>query len=175
MYYESVRRDFLDYFNCVEEYCVSIERNHVDNKVHLHAYLKYTELLFLNEVREFLSWYGGTLNIQSVKSRRNVLKYISKGDTENLFNCRESEVSFSYRSVAWSRRTPSFRYSDTFVLEHPQYIRLLQILHSEVRSGLHCERSVMCNVSEFWAGWCMQVLLYLRELFIEGECGKDCM
>jgi hypothetical protein len=44
-YYESIRSDFLDYFESVEEYCVSVECNHVDNKCHIHAYLSFSKLM----------------------------------------------------------------------------------------------------------------------------------
>jgi hypothetical protein len=81
-----------------------------------------------------LSFHEGTLNVRSVKSRRNVLKYISKEDKELITNIRESELSFYYRTICWARRTQAFRYNDPFVLEHPQYYRLLQEVHKEVQS-----------------------------------------
>ena len=124
-YYASVRSDFLQYFEGVETYCVSVEYYHINkSQCHIHAYLKFYDLIDFDYVRECLSWFEGVVNIQRARSRRNVLKYVSKEDREVYFNCRVSELSFSYRAYVWSRNTPTFRFSDSFVLEHPQYYRL---------------------------------------------------
>jgi len=34
-------------------------------------------------------------------------------------------LTFFYRVRSWARRTPTFRFNDSFVLEHPQYYRFL--------------------------------------------------
>jgi hypothetical protein len=130
--YEGIRSDFLHYFDDTEDYCVSIECNHVNKLKHLHAYLQFYELLDVSEVRNCISWFEHTINIQNVKSKRNVLKYKSKEDDEIFFNCRESDLSFSYRAKAWARHTRTFRYDESFVLEYPQYYRLLSELQREV-------------------------------------------
>jgi hypothetical protein len=51
-YYESIRSDFLLYFEGVEEYCVSVEKKHVNKLCHIHAYLNLRSLCSLVEVRE---------------------------------------------------------------------------------------------------------------------------
>jgi hypothetical protein len=79
-YYEGIRSDFLCYFDDIEEYCVSIECNHVNNNFHLHAFLSFNNLYNCNDVRDRLSWFEHTISVQNVKSKRNVLKYISKED-----------------------------------------------------------------------------------------------
>jgi hypothetical protein len=122
-------------------------------------------LLYFEGFEDFVSFHVSTLNVQSVKSRRNVLKYISKEDEDLFFDIRESKLSFGYQAGSWARRTPTFRYSDPFVLEHPQYYRLLHELHSERRVGRSCSVSGVQTVCEWWPGWCMQVLLPLRKLF----------
>lgn len=162
-YYESIRQDFLEYFVGVEEYCVSVEQHHVNKRVHLHAFLLFKELVSCDDIRLCLSFHDSTVNVQVCRSRRNVLKYITKEDEEVFFNCRESELSFYYRSHAWARRTPAFRFGDSFVMEHPQYYRLLQQLHSEVQFRLRSYKTNIINVSTFWPGWCMQVLCYVRD------------
>jgi hypothetical protein len=45
VYYESVRSDFLQYFDCVETYCVSIEGLNCNKVYHLYAYLCFKCLL----------------------------------------------------------------------------------------------------------------------------------
>jgi hypothetical protein len=52
IYYEDIRRDFLDYFSGIEEYCVSIENNHVNKLCHIHAYLSFYDLMKTVDVRE---------------------------------------------------------------------------------------------------------------------------
>jgi hypothetical protein len=59
-----------------------------------------------------------------------------------LFNCRLSELLFSYRAYAGARSSPAFRFSDPFVLEHPQYYRLLQEIHSEVHDGQRNSKAI---------------------------------
>jgi hypothetical protein len=63
-YYEDIRRDFYNYFDDIEEYCESTEKNHVNKFVHVHAYIKFYNLKTLSEVRDVLSLYDGTLNVK---------------------------------------------------------------------------------------------------------------
>jgi hypothetical protein len=180
-YYESVREDFLCNFECVETYCVSIEKSSENDKVHLHCYLKLTVIVSCDDIRDVISWSEGTINVQCVKSRRNVLKYISKEDKTPLFNCRSSELSFSYRASAWTRNSPSFSFTDCFVLEHPQYYRLLRELHNEIHSGQAWRKSVRKYFPlYFWPGWGYEVLLQIykqlwckerRALYLHGLSG----
>jgi hypothetical protein len=58
----------------------------------------------------------------------------------------------------------TFRLHDPFVLEHPQYYRLLHELHSERRVGLPRDISNISIVEEWWPSWGMQVLLRLYTL-----------
>jgi hypothetical protein len=178
--YEGVRSDFLCYFNDLEEYCVSIEINHANKGDHLHAYLCFKCLLDCEDIRNCLSWFEGTVNVQNVKSKRNVLKYITKEDDEAFFNIAESQLSFYYRSKNWARRTRTFRYDDPFVLEYPQYYRLLSELHREVSNRPNGNKINYSIPNEFWPGWCMQVLLAVvskirgkswKALYIYGESG----
>jgi hypothetical protein len=53
-YYADIRCDFLSYFNNIETYCVSVEKNNINKKCHVHAYLKFYDLLSVCEVRELL-------------------------------------------------------------------------------------------------------------------------
>jgi hypothetical protein len=121
--------------------------------------------VIFNLFDDFVSFHVSSLTVQSVQSRRNVFQCILKEDEDLFFNIRESALSFGYRTGSWSRRTSPFRYSDPFVLEHPQYYRLLHELHSQRRVGRSCSVSGVKTVCEWWPGWCTQVLLSLRELF----------
>jgi hypothetical protein len=157
-YYEGIREDFLCQSDDIEEYCVSIESHEVNNKVRLHAYLQFYNLLDVLDVRDCVSWFEGTINIQNVKSKRNVLKYITKEDKDAYFNCTEASLSY-YRARAWSTRTRTFRYDDPFVLEYPQYYRLLSELHREVAIRSNGNKPTYKCPEMWWPGWCMSVLL----------------
>jgi hypothetical protein len=109
-------------------------------------------------IRECAEWHDSVINIQSVKSKINVLLYISKDDPELIFNCRLGELSIYYRTLEWARRTPSFRFSDSFAVEHGQYYKLLQVIHFEIWSRQRSKPIVPRVIREWWPGWPVQVL-----------------
>lgn len=162
-YYESICEDFTSFFEDLETYCVGIEKYKVNNKDHILAYLKFKSLYFLSEVRDCVSWFESSINVQPVRSRRNVLKYVSKEDEKVYFNCRIGELSFYYRSLDWARNTRSFRFMDPFVMEHPNYYRVLQDLHFEVHARHSCVQRVVPYVEKFYPGWGLEILLHLHQ------------
>jgi hypothetical protein len=169
-YYESVRSDFLAYFEGLETYCVSIEKNHANSEVHIHAFLKFHVQCTCDFLREVLSFFEGTVNVQCCKSRRNVLRYITKEDQSPLFNCRSSELSFAYRANVWCRSTLSWSYKDPFVLEHPQYYRLLREMHSEEHSRSFCRKPARQILPlYFWPGWALELLLQVYKQLWQKE------
>lgn len=174
-YYDDIRSDLLDYFEGVKEYCVSVEKYHTSdyiNKVHLHCYLEFYDLFKCVEVRECVSWFERTVNVESVKSKRNVLLYITKEDEFPLFNCREALLAFQYRARAWARRTPRFSANDAFVLEHTNKYRVLQELHREIRIKLRRVKGNYPAPAEWWSGWRMLVLSFIRERLAKRQSGK---
>lgn len=177
-YYDRIRSDFLLYFDGVEEYCVSIE-GFTKPTVHCHAYLKFHDFAYFEILRDLIP-VSGTVNIQVCKSRRNTLKYVTKEDECPLFNCSESELSFAYRARAWAKRTPLFRFYDPFVLEYPQYYRLLSELHKEVCDRRRSVVPVNGLLSTWYPGWAMSMyeslaaFIYKRsskQLYIYGPSG----
>ena len=164
-YYADIRSDLLSYFEDTKEYCVSVEKYHSENsnkQVHLHAYIEFHSLWRVSEVRERVAWFDHTIDVQSVKSKRNVLLYITKEDDLPLFNCREALLSFQYRARAWARRTQRFSADDPFVLEHTNKYRVLQELHREIRSKQKRQRKDYPPPSHFWGGWRMQVFAFVH-------------
>jgi hypothetical protein len=168
VYYEGVRSDFLQYFDSIETYCVSIEGLSSVNKVkHLHAYLKFVNGVSFEYVRDCLSRFPGTANVQSVRSRRNVLRYITKEDERPYFNCGSGELSFYYRAHEWARSTPTFRVSDSFVMEHPQYYRLLREVFNEINDRSARSKHDVHLPRSWWPNWGMDVLL---QVFDQCRC-----
>lgn len=171
--YGEIKEDFISNFHNIEEYCVSIEKHHASKyPYHLHAYIKLKECASCVEVREILesiTEFG--FNVQPCRSRKSVLKYITKEDAEPLFNCSEAELSFAYRARAWARRTPTFRFSDPFVLEHTNKWKYLRELHNEISSFSERRIGIAFNVERWWGGWCMSALLWARDI-IAGKGSK---
>jgi hypothetical protein len=89
-----------------------------------------------------------------------------KEDSEPYFNCKSSELSFYYRALAWCTRTPTFQYTDPFVLEHCNRYRFIQEMHREVRSRQCCARTNVKSPKVFWPSWALKVLLSIYEQFL---------
>lgn len=71
--------------------------------------------------------------VQTVRNERNYLKYITKSDSTPLFKgISESSLSFFYNALQWAENTREFDFCDPFVLNHPQYYKLLEQVHSSV-------------------------------------------
>jgi hypothetical protein len=179
--YEDIREDFLSYFEGVETYCVSVEHSDgVSGVPHLHAYLKFYELVDCDYVRNNLSFWPGTINVAVYKSRKTFLKYITKEDEKPFFNCPVGELLFHYRALQWALRSPTFEFSSPFVVEHCNKYRYLQEFHSEIRRRCKgCRPNIKCP-SLFWPSWGLEVLQQICEqffhrcrkaLFLYGESG----
>jgi hypothetical protein len=83
--YDSVRSEFLSYFQFVNSYCIGLEKHHLSRDYHLHAWIEFLHGYTINQVKHlFLFWFEGTVNVQSCKSSRNWLKYITKEDDDPL-------------------------------------------------------------------------------------------
>jgi hypothetical protein len=102
--YHQVRSDFLDYFEGVDTYCIGLEYNHANGNCNLHAYLKFNRRRGCVDVIE-ACFPEGTINVQSCKSSRNWLKYITKEDVEPLYNCKVRTVRSMIRETRRQRRT----------------------------------------------------------------------
>lgn len=120
--YEDIRSDFLSSFFGVLTYCVALEKSKNSSRVstHLHAFLEFESGWLLSDLNVYVRsiWPDTHVDIQSCKSRRNILKYITKEDTCCIFNCKVSELNFNYRVFDWASTTDSFRHNDPFVVEH---------------------------------------------------------
>lgn len=120
--YDTVREDFLEAFDSVLTYCVAIEKSCNSSRVsyHLHAFLEFKDKIFLSDLNHYIRsvWPDTHFDLQSCKSRRNVLKYITKEDIHCIFNCKISELNFNYRIFHWASNCDVFRHNDPFVVEH---------------------------------------------------------
>jgi hypothetical protein len=147
---------------------------------HLHAYLKFYNLVDCEFVRNVLFLWSGTVHIAVCKSRKAYLKYITKEDENPFFNCAAGELSFYFRAVQWVLRLPTFKFSDCFVVEHCNKYRYLQELHQEIRSRLKSGCPNAKCPSVFWPSWGLKVLQQIcqqlfhrcsKPLLLHGESG----
>lgn len=139
--YLGIREDVLGVLQTFQEvlvYCIAVEVNHVSRDIvnHCHFYIKFKEKYRLLDLNLYLRncWEGYHFDIQSCKSTKSALKYISKEDKDLIFNCRVSDLSFFYRSYYWARNKENFYFTDPFVVEHSNKYRYLSRFHAEVRS-----------------------------------------
>lgn len=113
-------------------FCIT-EEKHFDQTLHHHIFFRTNENISFEEVSYWIEEiYGKHGNYQSVRCEKNVLKYITKSDINPLFfGCDDSLFNFAYRARKWAEQTTVYKDSDPFVLNHPQYYKLLQRVHSE--------------------------------------------
>jgi hypothetical protein len=69
--YDTVREDFVDWFESLETYCVVLEKHKDNGKFHLHAYLKFYDGVRCELLRWIVSSYDtGAIDIQPCRSRK---------------------------------------------------------------------------------------------------------
>lgn len=185
-YYESVRKDFLAWYSEVITFCIAVEVSRVSSRVsyHLHAYLEFLTPCLLSDLREYIKTclqineWPTRFDVQSCRSTRNVLKYISKEDRNIFYNCKLSMLSFNYRSYMWALSVDKFSFSDPFVQEHRFCYRFLQKMFDDVKSklvkptGLRKCVKAYCNwsldVCIWWNNFLKTVGFRKKQLFIYG-------
>ena len=137
-------------FMSLEDLCsklVVAEEKHYDEQSHHHIYMRTVDKYHVGDVVSMLKEIydmdehedvlaSGQLNVSTVRSEKSVLRYVSKEDCEPLIKgiC-ENQLSFYYRSIKWAANTPTFSVADPFVLNHPQYYKLLSDVHEQVHSN----------------------------------------
>lgn len=173
-YYESVRKDFKEWFSELVTFCIAVETSRVSKRVsfHLHAYLEFENKLFLSDLREYLESCMLTVyeevwrfDIQSCKSTKSVLKYITKEDRNPFYNCKMTMLHFNYRSYMWALSTPRFLHSDPFVQEHRFCYRFLEKLWNDVRfEQKFSERDKLLRVETCFANWTMDVATWWNNI-----------
>lgn len=186
--YLEVRADFLEFFEHLDivTYCVAVEKTVSDiDKFHLHAYLEFSNDYYLADIRDIIesSFVDCNFDLQSCRSKRNCLKYITKEDKNALFNCKESSLNFYLRSILWARRTVQFKYSDPFVVEHSNRYKFLMALHEEIRKEEFLKEDLFhgfvqmtlvysqwtIDVANWWNDWVVNGFhLRKKQLFLYG-------
>lgn len=190
--YDLVRQDFIDYisnFNKVVTFCVSVEKSEVSNSVdyHMHIYLSFEMCMLLVELREIIVslYQSNYLDVQSCRSKKSTLKYITKEDRNPFFNCKLSETHINYQMYIWALHNPVFEFTHPFVQQHRNNYKFLQSFHSEmqfkkVSKFLGFKKVEIVNdcwamiVGEWWNKNIGFRALKQKQLYIYGQsnCGK---
>jgi len=98
-------------------YCVALEQ-HEDGGNHLHAYAEWAERLDVRDERYF-DLDGCHPNIQSVRNRTSVLKYIQKGG-DYIGNCETSSSTTTRYGELIERATGASDFLGLVVQHHPR-------------------------------------------------------
>lgn len=159
--YKSIREDIIESFSHVVSYLCAIESSSTSISVsnHAHVFLEFSVGVYLSELVEYCQcvFNGMKLDVQSVRRRADVLKYISKEDKFLYTNIKSSSLHFNYRAYQWAKGAPKFHFSDPFVMEHRFCYHFLQNLHREVRNSLIAPFYGFDKVNVGHLGWHLRV------------------
>lgn len=166
--YRNARKDFLmNYCNFeIISYCICMEKsNNATTDFHLHAFLEFSEKIDVETVRLITSAINPaeSFDVQPCKSKKSVLKYITKEDKSPYSNLRSSLFHFNYRVFKWANNAPVFRCTDDFVVEHRNYYKFLERYYYENKQNiLRPFNGFNMNVNVHH-GWPLLVAQWFRE------------
>lgn len=114
-------------------YCIAKEVSNNDNCVyHVHIYLELKDKDYLSNIVQFFTdSFACKMDVQSVKSRKSVLKYISKEDDMLLTNIKASSLSFFYQLNSFVKSTKKFDITHNFVVMHWNRYRFIERYYNE--------------------------------------------
>lgn len=72
------------------------------------------------------SKYILNVDCKPCRSKKSILKYVTKCDKSPLFNCSTSKFHFNYRIYEWASNTDVFDIEDDFVVDHRQHLIFLK-------------------------------------------------
>lgn len=143
-----------DVFERLSPLCLSLvvsEELHYNQRTHHHIFLRSYQPVDLNRIRLTFNQiyqlnpsqpnYADILHIESCRSEKTWLKYITKQDADPLVKGIEfDKLSFYCKAIQWARNTRTFDVKDPFVMGYPQFYKLLELVHKSVRSQIHIDQ-----------------------------------
>lgn len=136
------RQHVLEYFVDVVTYCIALEecKSISDENLvykHLHCFLEFKSGWTLSELNLFVREnITSEFDLQKCKSKRNILKYISKEDTNLYFNCKIDDLNFNYLCYNWAKENPYFSFTHPFVVKHRFCWNFIKKYHVQFHSSL---------------------------------------
>lgn len=175
--YEGIREDIKRSFDDVISYCVSLERSKKEGTYHAHAFLEFGGKYLIGDIRQFVQACFPDLrfDLQPVKSRRNVLKYITKEDCEPFTNIKVSDLHFNVRVYEWAKYSETFSFTDPFVVEHRFCYRFLQQYHAEMRLNFMRSSSGLVIREYSYCNWTMPVSIWWNETITKFVKKRKCL
>jgi hypothetical protein len=190
--YSNVAKKFA--FDCLDEICEELlisEESHVNGKSHHHLYLKTCRPLNRTEVKTIIKIVYNLNNpilfdnskpmyVQTVRNARHYLSYITKEDCNPIFkgfNIRK-KLSFYFRALEWAKSQDEFDISHPFILNNPQFYRLLERVHSTCKQKEAYSRSKIKRlipvkfVPNEALNWHEKVLLWWNDWSVNGHSHK---
>lgn len=93
----------------------------------MHIFVEFKVSFYVELLKNFLSTkYESNIDCKPCKSKKTLLKYITKHDKTPLFNCSSSKFHFNYRIYDWASNTNTFDIEDDFVTDHRQHLSFLK-------------------------------------------------
>lgn len=177
-------------FDHLEQLCSSLivaEESHYNGSLHHHIFMKTylpvelkdvkNQIYSVYQIESDVSSHGRVL-IEKCKSQKSWIKYITKEDSEPLLKGVDIRaLSFYCLAIEWARNTPQFKFSDPFVLNHPQYFRLLEYVHRCVRSRMNAVqaqsmRPYHCVLNDTNRNWQGAILEWWNDWIVNGWTHK---
>lgn len=160
----------LHVYYSLEDLCFRLliaEEKHYNQHLHHHIYMRTKEKLTIVDVYDIINRVydrnqqvvdhlhdqiancvensepiDGVL-VQTVRNERTYLKYITKSDKDPMFkSIDQNMLSFFYTTLVWAQNTSKFDYADAYVLNNPQYYKLLEKVHSSVQNSKKIRRKM---------------------------------
>lgn len=135
----------------VVSYCVSREKD-CNGEFHFHVYIQFKNAYKLNYVSGLIRPKVKYLDIESCKSTRNCLRYITKEDDEPYYNVKISQLSQYCQDVNWARNTPTFEFDDPYLSRDWKRYKYLEVFHRAQRNR-RLGRGVCSTISVGYEGW----------------------
>jgi hypothetical protein len=138
-------------FDALEKYCshlvVAEEKHFLNEGLHHHIYMRTLYETTVDRIKLIFDrvyhlnpqdiGYLGKLSVENCRSEKSWLIYITKQDADPKYKgVTLDQLSFYCKTLNWARNTEEFSMDDPFIISHPQYYRLLELVHARVRSKL---------------------------------------
>lgn len=184
-----VTKTKLEIFESLRFFCVDLvvaEELHQDRSKHHHIYMRTSQPFLHTNINDIISTIYDITDIKkfqvgTVQKLANYLKYISKEDLKLLFKGYgiEDQFSFYYLTHKWAESVEEFRYSDPYVLKHPNYYKLLEQVYLQVQQIKSYRPEIIlrpyiwcCTHNPNIYNWQTEVIIWWNDWAINGYSHK---
>lgn len=181
-------------FDCLVDVCEELlvsEEIHINQDTHHHLYLKTYQSFNRKDISKIikivynLSDAIGFKNtklvyVETVRNVRHYLSYITKEDCSPIFKGFDirKKLSFYFRALEWANSQKEYDVTHPFILNNPQYYRLLGKVHAACKKKEAFSRSKHKKllpikfVPNKAQNWHEKVLFWWNDWVINGHSHK---